>query len=235
MSQIFPLCIATETIGNDAQQLGSSIEDLKRICVRVSAHVVRQPALHLQLTYHITLPSQSLANQLNWPIWQAAQVGFFDYLWEDTCLECFIAGSILGNDGVACAASTESYIEMNASPDGRYALYQFEHYRHPAVLPPTPLYQADGHTLARIDWVDNVELPLYSEPPTVSKLVSYKRRIGLPLTQLPNQQYAIANTVIEHIHPCVILRFGKTTLYFAPSHASPPDFHNRQHWSKFKL
>jgi hypothetical protein len=124
---------------------------------------------------------------------------------------------------------------MNASPDGRYALYQFERYRHPAALPPTPLYQTDGRTLARIDWIDDVELPLYSEPPTASKLVSYKRRIGLPLTQLPNQQYAIANTTIEHIHPCVILRLGKTTLYFAPSHASPPDFHNRQHWSKFKL
>src|SRR5690606_16421397 len=36
--------------------------------------------------------------------------------------------------------------------DGRYALYEFESYRNPATLPPTPLLQTDGQTRAFINW-----------------------------------------------------------------------------------
>lgn len=242
MSQTFNLCIATDTIVNDSKQLGVTVDDLKRICIHVHAEIVRQPALQLQLTYQVTLPIPFLAAQFNWPIWQAAQVGFFDYLWEETCLECFITGSLVSDDDTATADSTASYIEINANPDGRYALYQFESYRNPATLPPIPLYQADGHTRIRIYWTDNlaqqraeVGTALSSKLSTASEIYTYERRFGVPLIQLPNQQYAIKNTVIERIHPCVILWFGETALYFAPRHASPPDFHNRCYWSKFKL
>lgn len=239
MSQTFNLCIATETIAHDAQKLGVTVDDLSRICVRVSANIVQKPELHLQLTYQVSLPTQSLANQLNWPTWQPAQVGFADYLWEETCLECFVAGNLVNDKDIAQADPTESYIEVNASPDGRYALYQFERYRHPSKLPPFPLYQMDGHTPMRINWMDNLEqqkvLNLSNEPSTEPKLHKYERCFGIFLTQLPNQQYALNNTIIEHIHPCVILWLGETDLYFAPSHASPPDFHNRNYWSQFKL
>ncbi|MGE6439871.1 hypothetical protein ACQKDA_14765 [Psychrobacter sp. NPDC078370] len=144
MNQSFNLCIATETIAKDAQQLGVSIEDLENISIEVSAEIIQQPALQLVLTYQVTLPSQILTNQLNWPTWQQTQVNFTDYLWEETCLECFIAGSEingcrLDNEDIVAIHHPEphqilfqqatAYIEINASPDGRYALYEFKSYR----------------------------------------------------------------------------------------------------------
>lgn len=235
MSQTFSLYLATDTIANDALQIGVTVEDLTRICVRVSASIVRKPALHLQLTYQVTLPTESLTTQLNWPTWQSAQVSFSDYLWEETCLECFITGRLVNDKYIANADATESYIEVNASPDGRYALYQFEYYRHPAALPPMPLYQADGHTRAHINWTDNLAQKSFNDASTASETYKYERRFGVPLLQLPNERYVINDRIIEYIHPCVILQLGKTALYFAPSHASPPDFHNQDYWLKFDL
>lgn len=257
MNQSFNLCISTETIAEDAQQLGVSIEALENISIEVSAEIIQQPALQLVLTYQVTLPSQTLANQLNWRTWQQIQVNFTDYLWEETCLECFIAGSEvdgskINNEDIVASDQTEphkiplqqttAYIEINASPDGRYALYQFESYRNPAVLPPVPLYETDGTTCASINWHNCKELadisgenPLSSTPMVAQTAFRYERSFSLPITQLPNQQYAIANMRIEQIHPCVILWFGKTDLYFASGHASPPDFHNRDYWPKFEL
>lgn len=235
MNQFFKLCIAAETIAIDAEQLGVTVEDLQHICINVSAQIIRQPALYLQLTYQVTLPSQVLADQLNWPMWQQAQVRFDDYLWEETCLECFIAGRLIDDH------KTAPYIEINANPDGRYALYQFEGYRNPATLPPIPLHTAEGQR-ASIAWTDNikpalsyVENPLPNDSSVANKPHYYERSFGVPMTQLLSQQYVIANTVIERIHPCVILWFGEIALYFASSHSSPPDFHNRNHWLRFEL
>ena len=242
MNQTFDLCIANETIASDAQQLGVTLEDLKRICVQVSANIVQYPGICLQLTYHITLPNQMLADKLNWPMWQPEQVGFSDYLWEETCLECFITGSVINSHAVT--EHTTSYIEINANPDGRYALYQFDSYRNPATLPPVPLYQDDGHTRASIEWTNkpkqqstSVNMDLLRQLNTLIKPNSYERSFNVPLTQLSDShlKYAINNTIIEQIHPCVILWLDKTPLYFATSHASPPDFHNHQYWSRFEL
>lgn len=242
MNQSFNLCVATETIISDAQQLGVTVNELQRICINVSAQVIQQPSLHLRLTYQLTLPNQLLAKQLNWSVWQQAQVKFDDYLWEETCLECFIAGRLINDENLTNAQKATPYIEINANPDGRYALYQFESYRNPATLPPTPLHAADGQARASINWINNVkptlryvENPLFNDPSVANKPHHYERSFGVSMTQLPNQQYVIANTVIEQIHPCVILWFGETALYFASSHPSPPDFHNRNHWSRFKL
>ncbi|WP_298809139.1 hypothetical protein [uncultured Psychrobacter sp.] len=257
MNQSFNLCIATETIVKDAQQLGVSIEELENISIKVSVEIIKQPALQLVLTYQVTLPSQFLANQLNWPTWQQTQVNFTDYLWEETCLECFIAGSEidgckLDNEDIVAIHQPEphkipfqqatAYIEINASPDGRYAVYQFESYRNPAALPPVPLYETDGTTCASINWnnhkdltATSIESHLSSTPTVVQTPAHYERSFSLPITQLPNQQYAIANMRLEQIHPCVILSFGETALYFASGHASPPDFHNRDYWPKFEL
>lgn len=241
MNQFFNLFIATETLESDAQQLDVMVEDLQRICVKVNAKIVRQPALQLQLTYQIALPSQILANQLVWPTWQQTQVRFADYLWEETCLECFIAGDTSSDKDITEIQDAESYIEINTNPDGRYALYKFKSYRKPATLPPTPLYEADGHTRASIEWTDNIntqdiiQKALFDKSPEAYSLHYYERGFNVPLVELPNQKYAIANTIIEQIHPCVILQLGETTLYFASNHASPPDFHNRNYWPKFVL
>ena len=240
MSQTFTLCMATDTLVDDAQQIGVTVDELRRIGIQVTAEIVHQPTLHLQLTYYITVPTPSLAAKLNWPAWQTKQIGFSDYLWEETCLECFITGSLAKNE-VDYAKNAESYIEINASPDGRYALYRFESYRNPSTLPPTPLYHMDRHKRIGIYWEDKssqqrspVDTSLSTKSSLASTIPSYERRFGILLNQLPKQQYALNNTVVEYIHPCVILKFNETALYFAPRHASPPDFHNRHYWSKFK-
>ena len=302
MSQTFHLCLATDTLAADAQTLGVTIEDLESIQVEVIvtlaqtnqiARSTQQPEWYLQLDYHITLPLKSLAAQLDWPTWQPTQVGFADYLWEQTCLECFLAGGLInsrlinnsvsindvneiGIDGTD-ANKTNAYIEVNASPDGRYALYEFTSYRNPATLPPTPLLQPDGQTRAFINWTAShcpasngagsngianndtanngtanaeqnslsaqIESAIDSLPPNISTANSYlyKRSFTVPLSQLSNAKAVINDIGIEYIHPCVILRFattvstrlGTTALYFAPKHASPPDFHNLQYWSIF--
>ena len=308
MSQTFHLCLATDTLAADAQTLGVTIEDLQSIQVEVivtlaqtnqiaqTAQITQstqQPEWYLQLDYHITLPLKSLAAQLDWPTWQPTQVGFADYLWEQTCLECFLAGGLItdrlinnsvsindvneiGIDG-ADANKTSAYIEVNASPDGRYALYEFTSYRNPATLPPTPLLQPDGQTRAFINWTAShcpasngtanngagsngianngtanaeqnslsaqIEPAIDSLTPNTSTANSYlyQRSFTLPLSQLSNAKAFIDDTAIEYIHPCVILSFattfgtrlGTTALYFAPKHASPPDFHNLQYWSIF--
>lgn len=225
MSQTFTLHVATDTIANDAQQIGVTADELSRISIQVRAEIVRQPASYLQLTYHVTLPTPSLAAKLNWPKWQPEQIGFADYLWEETCLECFITGDLV-KDEEDQTKTTGTYVEINANPDGRYALYRFESYRNPPTLPPASFYHADGHTRVAIHWSD--------ESSPTSTLLSYERCFGVPLNELPNQQYMLNSTVIGYIHPCVILKFDETALYFAPHHASPPDFHNRHYWSRFE-
>ena len=303
MSQTFHLCLATDTLAADAQTLGVTMEGLQSIQVEVivtlaqtnqvaqTAQITRstqQPEWYLQLDYHITLPLKSLAAQLDWPTWQPTQVGFADYLWEQTCLECFLAGGLItdrlinnsvsindvneiGIDG-ADANKTSAYIEVNASPDGRYALYEFTSYRNPATLPPTPLLQADEQTRAFINWTGShcpvsngtanngianngnanaeqnslsaqIEPAIDSLTPNTSTANSYlyQRSFTVPLSQLSNAKAFIDDMGIEYIHPCVILSFattfgrrlGTTALYFAPKHASPPDFHNLQYWSIF--
>ena len=279
MSQTFNLYLATDTLAADAKQLGVTIEDLQNIQVEVIATLAQtakrtqteqiaqsteQPEWQLQLDYRVTMPLKSLAAQLDWPTWQSAQVSFADYLWEQTCLECFLAGTLIdstvsinntnemGIDSID-GNKTSPYIEINANPDGRYALYQFKSYRNPATLPPTPLLQANGQTLAFINWhasncwSDGAEQKSLSEQikpvicfstlNTAAKTYHYERSFSLSLRHMHNKEDVINDTGIDYIHPCVILSFsttfGTTALYFAPKHASPPDFHNLQYWSVF--
>lgn len=284
MSQNFNLYLATDTLAADAKQLGVTIEDLQSIQVEVIVTLVQtakrtqteqiaqsteQPEWQLQLDYRVTMPLKSLAAQLDWPIWQPAKVGFVDYLWEQTCLECFLAGTLIdstasinntnemGIDSID-GNKTSPYIEINANPDGRYALYQFKSYRNPATLPPIPLLQADGQTLAFINWTASHCLasnsttnpehkPLSKQIKpfidsltpdiTITKTYLYERSFSFLLRQIHNKGDVINDTGIYYIHPCVILSFsttfGTTVLYFAPKHASPPDFHNLHYWSVF--
>ena len=237
MSQSFDLYLATETLAEDAQQLGVTVKVLQQISVQVSATLVAQPEAYLQLQYRVTLPSESLAALLAWPKWQADKVGFKDYLWEQTCLECFLAGSLISsssskdNDKSPKTNMTMSYIEINASPEGQYALYEFDSYRSPTTLPPRPLMYADGQTHAAIDWIDSNNPKLLTHEP-----YHHQRSFRMPLDSLTslNRKSDYSNdALIKYIHPCVILSFGATILYFAPKHASPPDFHNSQYWTPF--
>lgn len=255
MSQNFNLRLATESITDDAQQLSVTIEQLLSIRVDVVATIILEPKSYLWLTYQITLPHSALAAQLNWPIWQPAQVGFSDYLWEQTCLECFIQTKVMD------ARNTDTgYIEINTSPSGRYALYQFDSYRNPSTLPPTPLLKTDSKSRAHIKWADSLlqlqKLSTLKLRPTLSPFLAtpstavpisiftplryhdygqvfYERSFGVPLAQLSNQTANTETIPIERLHPCVILWFGEIALYFAPNHASPPDFHQCLYWSLF--
>ena len=243
MSQSFDLYLATETLADDAQQLGVTPEALQQISVQVSATLVAQPEAYLQLEYRVTLPTESLAALLTWPKWQADKIGFKDYLWEQTCLECFLAGSLISsssskdNDKSPKTNMTMSYIEINASPEGQYALYEFDSYRSPTTLPPRPLMYADGQTRAAIDWIDgNNPKLLIDYPISTHERYHYQRSFRMPLDSLTsfNRKSDYSNdALIKYIHPCVILSFGATILYFAPKHASPPDFHNSQYWTPF--
>ncbi|WP_372843853.1 hypothetical protein [Psychrobacter sp.] len=238
MSQIFDLYVATETLVADAQQLGVTVEALQDISVQVSVTLVAQPEAYLQLTYDVTLPTASLAAQLTWPTWRADKVGFKDYLWQQTCLECFIAGSLVksrlnDSDDLFSTNQKTAYIEINASPNGQYALYKFNSYRSPATLPPTPLLQADRQTRAFIDWHRPSKRQTASQT-SAPKLFQYQRCFQVPLSQCYDDACHYGyQPIIDYLHPCVILSFGTTLLYFAPKHASPPDFHNRQYWTPF--
>ncbi len=251
MSQRFNLQLATDSLSADAQQLGIPYEQLQQIRIRVNVSIVQQPQPQLWLCYDIQLPSSILAEQLDWPTWKQAQVGFTDYLWERTCLECFISGNaIIDNENQN--ENQNRYIEINASPRGQYALYQFDDYRTPSMLPPLRLLKADGVTPARIHWLlsnawgeqATTLSPLAKPINNTTNLAAgsftpryyYQRRFGLLLDELPVNflhNDISTDTGIELIHPCVILRFGNTHLYFAPTHASPPDFHQRRYWSRF--
>lgn len=247
ISLTFNLQLATDTITFDAEQLGVSPQQLRDIRIQVIATLDHLSNSQLQLDYNIEVPNVTLAEQLEWPIWQSSQVNFNDYLWEQTCLELFIAGSTAV--GVKNSQTT-GYIEINASPNGRYALYQFKSYRNPSILPPSPLYNKNSNTLAYIKWnknsskpnplnkvLSNLKIPLTMGYDTLPTLVfipiyCYERSFVIPLNQLPLSLFING---IERLHPCVILRFGKILLYFAPNHATPPDFHKQQYWTHFKL
>ena len=242
MSHSFDLYLATETLAEDAQQLGVTVKVLQQISVQVSATLVAQPKAYLQLEYRVTLPTESLAALLTWPKWQADKIGFKDYLWEQTCLECFLAGYLVSSrsedsDKSPKTNMTMSYIEINASPEGQYALYEFDSYRSPTTLPPRPLMYADGQTRAAIDWIDgNNPKLLIDYPISTHERYHYQRSFRMPLDSLTsfNRKSDYSNdALIKYIHPCVILSFGATILYFAPKHASPPDFHNSQYWTPF--
>lgn len=272
MGQYFNLQLATDTLALDAQYLGVTPRQLQQIDVKAKAELTQYPKPQLQLTFYVQLPNTSLAAQLNWPAWRQSEVAFTDYLWEQTCLECFIAGSIVED---TATHQTTAYIEVNASPSGRYALYQFDSYRQPTCLPPKPLLQTNKKELAYINWGDvgvhddNIHddngydhlvtdpmlpllpfLKLHPYPTLPATLITdlsrytfvpyyrYKCSFSIPLDQLPsnlfiNNSEPFSSSDIGAIHPCAILQFSNTVLYFASNHASPPDFHQRQYWTRF--
>lgn len=217
MSQTFILKLATDNLINDAKKIGVTAQKLLQIEVKVTADLYQDPDISatpssLSLSYEIKLPEKTFIEQLQWSSWHKKNVSFNDYLWEQTCLECFITNNKTG------------YIEINANPNGQYAVYQFEDYRTPNTLPPTPLLLDSPKNQASIEWTNG-------SVTTIDTSSTRQRSFHLPLAQLPYD--LLSESTTTYIHPCVILYFGDTALYFAPNHASPADFHDRQYWSAF--
>lgn len=164
---------------------------------------------------NLPLTLSQLQEALDWQPWQASKVLFTDYLWEQSCLECFIAGR------------EPEYIEINANPAGQYAVYHFDNYRSPAELPPRAL-QVSNVTSSQQAWIhwhannpDSLDMP-----PMANSINHIARHFSFDLMQLPT-----AIRGIHQLHPCVILNLAGVSFYFAPQHANPPDFHDRQYWS----
>ncbi len=170
------------------------ISDIKNIKVKC---LITQENLLLKLHFIIEIP-KNLTEKISWHSFSAENVTFQDYLWEDSCLECF-----LGKQGET------AYIEINASPTGHYAIYQFSNYRTPSSLPPTPLQTTQGQ--GKIKWLDLSQ--------------KYERQFSFDLSQLrPNL------TDFDLINPCVILYLDNKPLLYANKHAEPADFHQQEHW-----
>ncbi len=235
MSQTFTLKIADDSLALKAHELGVNTDELQQIDIKVTVSWLAQPEPQLVLHYRVKLPSSILAAQLDWPVWDPIQVQFTDYLWQSTCLECFIAKSYVENSAEidsaidSIAEQKNQYIEINASPSGRFALYHFSDYRTPNTLPPSALLQLATDQLAYINW----NPVLSPKQPSTLAMPSYERCFGLPLDQLPFNLFT-KKQINAQINPCVILKFGEVILYFAPRHAAPPDFHHRRYWSYLK-
>lgn len=230
MSQTFILKLANDSLVSDAQKIGVSVSQLQRIVVKVTATIMDSANADsdtlntissdmntsLSLRYEVKLPSMTLLDQLQWPLWNKQKVGFADYLWQQTCLECFITNN------------AASYVEINASPNGQYAVYQFTDYRTPVTLPPIPLLIKGSQHPVHIQW--------HNKTLASSDSLLKQRQFSIALDMLPDSMPRILNSnSTALIHPCVILNFAGTPLYFATEHATPADFHQRQHWSKLQL
>lgn len=196
---------------------------------RAKASVDAAPRLYLSYFIHHsesenTADSSNLAAAVGWLDWQQQQVAFCDYLWEQSCLECFIGGP------------TTDYVEINANPAGAFALYHFSDYRQPDTMPPPPLYNhspCNGNSKpvayqqrASIDWQSDMLQNLVDDASAYPLASALSRHFSLQLAQLPAPLLPLSQ-----LHPCVILMLGDIPLYFAPKHAHPPDFHNRAYWT----
>lgn len=121
-----------------------------------------------------------------------------DNLWQETCLECFIS------------LDDERYLEINATPDGRYAIYEFDDYRTPN--PPSP---SDKVTLSwRADDNDNT--------------LVYERHFSLDVSAMADFFDPVLSETL--ISPTVILMINNQPHYFATHHGDDPDFHDKRHW-----
>lgn len=124
-----------------------------------------------------------------------------DNLWQETCLECFIS------------LNGERYLEINATPDGRYAVYEFDSHRTPN--PPTP---SDKITLSwRADDNDNT--------------LVYERHFSLDVSAVADFLDPVLCETF--INPTVILMINNKPHYFASHHGDTLDFHDKNHWQSW--
>ena len=187
--------------------VGSSSQILKQDAPRVWV-CISQISNVLNLSFFIEKHNIEKNNHhFDFPDFSIRNTEVTDFLWQDTCLECFFSNG------------KENYIEINASPNGAYAIYQFDGYRTPNQLPPQ---HAKGY---QFYWQrDDLNLPNF-----------YHRHINL----LSHQELGarILIVTMEAINPCVILyqtiNGEKQPIYYAVNHANPPDFHDKTHLISF--
>ncbi len=116
-----------------------------------------------------------------------------DFLWQDNCLECFVEFD-----------NQQGYHEINLSPKGDYAIYQFDNYRTPDRMPPK---HGKGTVCIIHHKFDDDSHWQYHWAVTFSH----------------QQQFS-------KIHPTAILYHNDTPIFYAHQHANPPDFHDKAFW-----
>lgn len=125
-----------------------------------------------------------------------------DFLWQEDCLECFVA-----------YANQKGYFELNLTPDGRYNLYRFDAYRLPDAIPPRP---------AALDSIRLLPAPCVVQNHTNALQNWRSWHVCL--------QAAAAFGDLARVHPCAIVYRDGAPTYYAAKHADPPDFHCQKHW-----
>lgn len=123
-----------------------------------------------------------------------------DFLWEEDCMELFFSEK---NNG--------GYIEINATPDGRYNIYEFSGYRMPNTLPPIQSHHY------QFTWLNANTLAWYHHQ---RFMITRKDNHLITITQF---------------NPTAVLypsRQNNFALYYANNHTQPPDFHQHSRWLK---
>ena len=149
----------------------------------------------LEVTFTLT----NIPTTLEVAAFDGANTRHSDYLWEQNCLEIFVGDT------------NTHYYEVNASVDGRFAVYEFDSYRHPASLPP------QKSTDITFQW-HKVQIG--------SELV-----YQFSLAFLATSKFKVQE--ITRINPCAILYADHHPIFYAIHHATPPDFHHKAYWVKF--
>ena len=138
---------------------------------------------HLKLVFH---PIET--TDLVWPT-SDQQSERRDNLWQSTCFECFIG-----------TTETESYIEINASPEQHWQAYYFDSYRHNQ--------QCEGDINVQVAVDDNA---LTAKPINLN--------IDIPTAGFVTADWQISVSAI-------LQRQSGEQMYFAIQHPQgKPDFH----------
>lgn len=170
-------------------------------CPQVVVHAALQ-GNRLSLSYHIRTKSP-----YDWAVFNPHNCRHQDFLWENDCLECFIS------------IDEHAYFEVNASPNGAFALYRFDDYRTPKQLPP-PATQAPTFTWQAL----TINQPITNSSPNDAHAFQSQFHcvIHLPDTCTPVK-----------LNPTVILHPDGEPIFYAHTHATPPDFHDKAFWVDF--
>lgn len=135
-----------------------------------------------------------------------------DYLWQQNCLECFVA------------LSDKTYLEINVSPQGAYNIYRFNDYRTPNQMPPIQDKKA------------TLSLPTVNVAKCFSQLAGWhSRHVAVKLVNDFNLNKHHHPHHIGKIHPCVILYQNEQPIFYACQHANPPDFHDKRYWQTWQI
>ena len=138
-----------------------------------------------------------------------------DYLWKKNCLECFIQ------------INNQQYFEINASPNGAYALYHFDDYRTPKQMPPRATEQLQFNWQKQQINVENFHVKnIAINDDTSLANLNFLSTFGFEIVLPKDLQ-------LTKINPCVILYQQGEPIFYAVNHANPPDFHNKDFWQNF--